>query len=63
MPLAQAPTSLASAAEALAQRSKQGVFFATAAYSMWGIAPIYFKAISQVPALEILAHRIFWSLA
>ena len=61
MPLAQAPTSLASAAEALAQRSKQGVFFATAAYSMWGIAPIYFKAISQVPALEILAHRIFWS--
>lgn len=47
--------------ETLAQRSKQGVFFAAAAYSMWGIAPIYFKAVSQVPALEILAHRIFWS--
>lgn len=46
---------------ALAQRTKQGVFFAAAAYSMWGIAPIYFKAVSQVPALEILSHRVFWS--
>ncbi len=49
------------AAETLAQRSKQGVFFAIAAYAMWGVAPIYFKTISQVPALEILAHRIIWS--
>ncbi|MCO4322511.1 EamA family transporter RarD [Aliidiomarina quisquiliarum] len=47
--------------DAFAKRTKQGVFFAAAAYSMWGIAPIYFKAVSQVPALEILAHRVFWS--
>ncbi|WP_258240778.1 EamA family transporter RarD [Pseudidiomarina homiensis] len=44
-----------------AQRSRQGVLFAIAAYTMWGIAPIYFKLLQQVPALEILAHRIIWS--
>lgn len=47
--------------EAQAARAKQGVFFAIAAYTIWGIAPIYFKSVSHVPAMEILAHRIFWS--
>jgi chloramphenicol-sensitive protein RarD len=28
---------------------------------MWGIAPIYFKAISEVSPLEILSHRVIWS--
>lgn len=42
-------------------RSKQGVLLAIAAYTMWGIAPIYFKSITEVPALEILSHRIIWS--
>lgn len=44
-----------------AKRSRQGVLFAIAAYTMWGIAPIYFKWLQQVPALEILSHRILWS--
>ncbi|PJC84963.1 EamA family transporter RarD [Vibrio sp. HA2012] len=43
------------------QRSRQGVIFALGAYVMWGIAPIYFKAISIVSAPEILSHRIIWS--
>ncbi|CCO46750.1 putative Permease of the drug/metabolite transporter (DMT) superfamily RarD [Vibrio nigripulchritudo SOn1] len=43
------------------QRSRQGVIFAVSAYTMWGIAPIYFKALEQVPALEILSHRVIWS--
>ncbi|MDB1122635.1 EamA family transporter RarD [Vibrio algarum] len=42
-------------------RSKQGVLLALAAYTMWGIAPIYFKAIIEVAPLEILSHRIIWS--
>ncbi|GAC04423.1 chloramphenicol-sensitive protein RarD [Paraglaciecola chathamensis S18K6] len=29
---------------------------------MWGIAPMYFKLIGQVPAMEILMHRIIWSV-
>lgn len=44
-----------------AKQTRQGIFFATAAYFMWGIAPAYFKLIQQVPADEILTHRIIWS--
>ena len=43
------------------QQSRQGVLLAISAYTMWGIAPIYFKAISQVSPLEILSHRVVWS--
>lgn len=46
-----------------AVRAKQGVFFALAAYTFWGLAPIYFKLIKQVPPFEILAHRIVWAFA
>lgn len=41
---------------------KSGVLFALAAYSMWGIAPMYFKLLTSVPALEIVMHRIIWSV-
>lgn len=44
-----------------AVRAKQGVIFALAAYTFWGIAPVYFKLVKQVPAFEILAHRIIWA--
>ena len=29
---------------------------------IWGVAPIYFKSVQMVSSLEILAHRIIWSL-
>jgi chloramphenicol-sensitive protein RarD len=35
---------------------------ALAAYVLWGLAPIYFKQIQAAPALEIVAHRILWSI-
>jgi len=41
---------------------KRGLASAIGAYSLWGILPIYWKLVSTVPAQEILAHRIFWSL-
>ncbi|RTE85956.1 MULTISPECIES: EamA family transporter RarD [Gammaproteobacteria] len=47
----------------IAKRGRQGVFFAIAAYTIWGIAPVYFKAVAHVPAIEILAHRVFWAFA
>ena len=47
--------------EELQQRSRQGVLLALGAYTMWGIAPIYFKSLSAVPPLEILSHRVIWS--
>ncbi|MFA0087091.1 chloramphenical resistance permease RarD [Vibrio sp. 10N.286.49.C2] len=43
------------------QRAKEGILLAVGAYTMWGIAPIYFKALGDVSPLEILSHRIIWS--
>lgn len=38
-----------------------GVIFAVSAFLIWGISPIYWKALRVVPALEIILHRIVWS--
>ena len=38
-----------------------GIIFTAGAYILWGILPIYWKFINEVPALEILAHRVIWS--
>jgi len=32
------------------------------AFLMWGIFPIYWKALQHVPSTQILAHRVIWSL-
>ncbi|MBL0676911.1 EamA family transporter RarD [Aeromonas dhakensis] len=42
---------------------RQGVIYALCAYTLWGLAPIYFKTIAAVPAAEILTHRMIWSYA
>jgi chloramphenicol-sensitive protein RarD len=41
----------------------RGIAYAAAAYLLWGVFPIYFKALQHVAPLEILGHRIVWSLA
>ncbi|HVS33345.1 MAG TPA: EamA family transporter RarD [Thermoanaerobaculia bacterium] len=41
----------------------KGVLYGLAAYGTWGIVAIYFRALRRVPPLEILAHRIVWSVA
>ncbi len=33
-----------------------------ATFMMWGLFPIYFKLLENVPAIEVLAHRVVWSL-
>lgn len=40
----------------------KGVLYALGAYVAWGLLPIYWKAIQHVPAMEILGHRIIWSV-
>jgi len=42
---------------------RAGLFYALAAYFAWGFLPVYFRALSPVPPLEILAHRVLWSVA
>jgi len=46
----------------LRRQALAGAAFAVAAYGSWGFNPIYFKALSQVPAIEILGHRTVWSV-
>ena len=43
------------------KKTIQGAYFALAAYSVWGFAPVYFKLIDHVNLLEIICHRIIWS--
>ncbi|MDF1717055.1 MAG: EamA family transporter RarD [Antarcticimicrobium sp.] len=40
----------------------QGLVFAVSAYVMWGVLPLYLKAVSHIPALEVVAHRVIWSV-
>lgn len=42
--------------------AKVGLAFGLLAYGLWGVLPIYFKQIAQVPAIDIVSHRIIWSL-
>jgi len=42
--------------------SPRGFAFALAAYLMWGFLPVYMKALAPVPTLEVLAHRVIWSV-
>jgi chloramphenicol-sensitive protein RarD len=42
--------------------SRAGLISGLSAYFMWGLFPFYFVATKAVPAPEILAHRILWSL-
>ena len=39
-----------------------GVLYTLSAYVLWGLFPFYFHALNDIGALEILAHRIVWSL-
>ncbi len=43
------------------EAQKKGIIYAASAYMMWGILPLYWKLIDDVPAEEILAHRIVWA--
>jgi len=41
---------------------RAGIFAATGAFLIWGFSPIYYRAVGVAPALEIVAHRVVWSL-
>ena len=41
---------------------KGGFALGLAAYGLWGVLPIYFEAIRAVPPIDIVAHRVLWSL-
>ena len=39
---------------------RSGFWAAVGAFLIWGVFPIYWKQIAQVPALQIMAHRLVW---
>lgn len=53
-------------AEALKPRANedtpQGLALATTAYVLWGFLPLYMKLLAHVPPVEIVAHRVIWSV-
>lgn len=44
------------------KNTQTGVLAMIAAASSWGVSPIYYKMLSHVPAVEVMAHRTVWSL-
>lgn len=45
----------------LSREQKLGGIFAASAYTLWGLAPLYFKQLDTIAATEILIHRVIWS--
>ncbi|WP_405088200.1 EamA family transporter RarD [Microbispora sp. NBC_01389] len=42
--------------------TRRGLLFGVAAYTMWGLFPLYWPLLKPSGAVEILAHRMVWSL-
>ena len=40
---------------------KRGILYGIGAYAIWGFFPLYWKLLQEVPALQLLGHRIGWS--
>lgn len=66
LPVTEKPNSQPApvAADSLAKRSgsRAGLLYGIGAYSLWGIFPLYFHALSEVPPWVVLCHRIIWSV-
>jgi chloramphenicol-sensitive protein RarD len=44
------------------QPDARGLALGVSAYALWGILPLYLHLLKGVPALQVLAHRVLWSL-
>ena len=41
---------------------QKGALAMVCAFMFWGLSPLYYKLLANVPALEVLAHRTLWSV-
>ncbi len=41
---------------------RKGMLYAASAFFIWGLFPLYFKILHQIPSLQLVAHRMLWSL-
>lgn len=44
------------------QPGAAGLAFGVGSYTLWGVLPLYIHLLQEVPALQVLAHRVLWSL-
>ena len=49
-------------AAANAAAARRGFFFALSADLFWGVQPLFMKLVAHIPAAEVVAHRVLWSL-
>lgn len=42
--------------------NRVGYIYAISAHTLWGLLPFYWRTLSNVPSLEVIAHRVVWSL-
>lgn len=52
----------ANSAEPTQRETPRGFLFALSAYTIWGFLPLYMKAVDHIPAAEVVAHRVLWSV-
>lgn len=44
------------------ENTRLGIIAGLSAYVIWGLVPIFFKQIGDIPAVEIIAHRVVWAM-
>src|SRR3954469_11091933 len=42
--------------------ARQGILFGFGSYLLWGLFPLYFKLLERSGTVEIVLHRLLWSL-
>jgi chloramphenicol-sensitive protein RarD len=47
---------------AIDRSARLGLWLGIAAYGCWGVLPIYFKALDEIDPVDLVAHRIVWSV-
>lgn len=45
-----------------AHRHRNGLLYGLGAYGLWGVMPVYFKLLAEVGPVDIVAHRVMWSV-
>jgi chloramphenicol-sensitive protein RarD len=60
--ITEAPPANPATAVPAGHDATRGFFYALTAYLFWGVQPLFMKAVAHIPATEIVAHRIVWSV-
>ncbi|WP_245426809.1 EamA family transporter RarD [Mesorhizobium sp. YM1C-6-2] len=59
---AESAASAATKPETPDNSASRGLLFALSAYGLWGVMPLFLKLVDHIPAVEVVAHRIIWSV-